>query len=163
MWLTRRNNKNNRTNAKSAWKQVSKLQKKWQFFGKIYVQGNFTHIYHKHSQSTPKSVEPDACPSKYVEIKCYQKLSKLAKQLTIVGNFYTYHWLEHPTRWMHPLNEEKVNFECSHFDIRPPPSSSLSYKCITALVFLKIKRFACIPQRHHWWHHVFEYLQFSSC
>ena len=44
MWLTRRNNWNNRTNTKSAWKQLSKLQKKWQFFGEISAQGNFTHI-----------------------------------------------------------------------------------------------------------------------
>ena len=45
MWLTHRNNWNNRTNAKSARKQLSKLQKKWQYLGKIYVQGNFTHIW----------------------------------------------------------------------------------------------------------------------
>ena len=44
MWLTRRNNWNNRTNAKSARKQLSKLQKKWQFLGKIYTLRNFTHI-----------------------------------------------------------------------------------------------------------------------
>ena len=33
-----------RTNAKSAWKQLSKLQNYWQFFGKISVRGNFTHM-----------------------------------------------------------------------------------------------------------------------
>ena len=44
MWLTHRNNKNNRTNAKSARKQLSKLQKKWQYLGKIYTLRNFTHI-----------------------------------------------------------------------------------------------------------------------
>ena len=52
MWLTHRNNWNNRTNAKSARKQLSKLQKKWQYLGKIYTLRNFTHIYL--SQQSPQ-------------------------------------------------------------------------------------------------------------
>ena len=76
MWLTHRNNWNNWTNAKSARKQLLKLQKKWQYLGKIYTLRNFTHMHAWDHFSFPPLYNPAITTAECAIIKHLKSSNK---------------------------------------------------------------------------------------